>query len=98
MSNISLTGKNWVYKKYDNNYVSYLKETFFLDEIVAQLLSIRDVDKQFVESFLKPSIKDHIPNPKNLKDMSKTTQRIIKAINNNEKIIKIWVRFFLNNF
>ena len=87
MSNLSLTGKNWVYKKYDNNYVSYLKENFYLDEIVAQLLSIRDIDKQFVVSFLKPSIKDHIPDPKNLKDMSKTIQRIIKAINNNEKII-----------
>ena len=87
MSNLSLTGKNWVYKKYDNNYVSYLKENFYLDEIVAQLLSIRDIDKQFVESFLKPSIKDHIPDPENLKDMSKTIQRIIKAINNNEKII-----------
>ena len=87
MSNVSLTGKNWVYRKYDNNYVSYLKENFYLDEIVAQLLSIRDIDKQFVESFLKPSIKDHIPDPENLKDMSKTIQRIIKAINNNEKII-----------
>ena len=49
MSNLSLTGKNWVYKKYDNNYVSYLKENFYLDEIVAQLLSIRDIDKQFKE-------------------------------------------------
>ena len=82
-----MTGKNWVYKKYDNNYVSYLKENFYLDEIVAQLLSIRDIGKQFVESFLKPSIKDHIPDPENLKDMRKTIQRIIKAINNNEKII-----------
>ena len=82
----SISGKTWIYKKFDHNYVSFLKENFSIDEIVAQLLSIRNINKDNVESFLKPSIKDYIPNPENLKDMTKAVNRLILAITNNEKI------------
>ena len=86
MNDLSLSGKKWIYKKYDSSYVNFLKENFFLDEITAKLLSIRKIDKNFIESFLKPSIKNLIPNPNVLKDMEKTTHRILKAITLNEKI------------
>ena len=86
MNDKSISGKNWIYKKFDHNYVSFLKENFSLDEIVAQLLSIRNINKHNVKSFLKPSIKENIPNPENLKDMSKAVSRISDAILNNEKI------------
>ena len=86
MNNKSISGKTWIYKKFDHNYVSFLKENFSIDEIVAQLLSIRNINKDNVKSFLKPSIKDYIPNPENLKDMTKAVSRLILAITNNEKI------------
>ena len=38
--------KHWIYKKFDSSYVNFLKENYFLDEITARLLSIRNVDKK----------------------------------------------------
>ena len=86
MNDLSISGKKWVYKNFDSSYVNFLKENFSLDEITAKLLSIRNVDKGYVDSFLSPSIKNIIPNPNTLKDMEKTTLRILKAINLKEKI------------
>ena len=86
MEDLSLSGKKWLFKKFDNNYVKFLKENYSLDEITAKLLSIRNIDKDYIESFLKPSIKNIIPNPNILKDMDKTTDRILKAIQSEEKI------------
>ena len=48
----SISGKTWIYKKFDHNYVSFLKENFSMDEIIAQLLSIRNINKQNVKTFL----------------------------------------------
>ena len=86
MSEISLSGKKWIFKKFDNNYTDFLKDNFSLDYITAKLLSIRNIDKKYVQSYLKPSIKDLIPNPSTLKDMEKATERIFQAINKKEKI------------
>ena len=86
MSSVSITGKKWLNKKFDSNYVKYLKENYILDEITARLLSIRKIDKKNVETFLKPSIKNLIPNPLVIKDMSKSINRIICSILKNEKI------------
>jgi len=86
MNELSLSGKNWIYKKFDTSYIEYLKENFSLDEITAKLLSIRNIKKDSIKSFLEPSIKNLIPNPNTLKDMEKTTLRLLKAINENQKI------------
>ncbi len=86
MSDLSISGKKWIYKKYDSNYITFLKENYFLDEITAKLLSIRNINKDYIASFLKPSIKNLIPNPNILKDMERTTKRILESINSKEKI------------
>ena len=86
MNDLSISGKKWIYKKFDNSYITFLKDNFFLDEITAKLLSIRNIDKKYIETYLKPSIKNLIPNPNILKDMQKTTERILRAINSKEKI------------
>ncbi len=86
MNELSLSGKNWIYKKFDSSYVDFLKENFFLDEITAKLLSIRNINKDSIQSFLEPSIKNLIPNPNTLRDMEKTTLRILKAINEKQRI------------
>ena len=86
MNGLSLSGKEWIYRKYDTSYINFLKENYLLDEITAKLLSIRNIDKNYIESFLKPSIKSLIPNPNTLKDMKKTTDRILMAIKKHEII------------
>ena len=86
MDYLSISGKKWIYKKFNTDYINFLKENYFLDEITAKLLSIRNIDKKYIKSFLEPSIKNLIPNPNTLKDMEKTTNRIYKAIKEKEKI------------
>ena len=41
MNSFSVSGKDWVLKKFNQEEILYLKENFFLDEITAKLLSIR---------------------------------------------------------
>ena len=86
MNSISVSGKNWILKKYNQEQINFLKENFSLDEITSKLLSIRKIKKEDVKSFLNPSIKNFLPNPNNLIDMEKSTIRTIQAFKNNEKI------------
>ena len=85
MNSLSVSGKNWVLKKYSEEKSNFLKENFLLDEITSKLLSIRKINNDEVKSFLNPSIKNFLPNPYNLIDMEKSTLRISNAINLKEK-------------
>ncbi len=86
MNSVSLSGKNWILKKYNQEDIRFIKENFSLDEITSKLLSIRKIKKENINSFLNPSIKNFLPNPNNLLDMSKSTLRTIEAISAKEKI------------
>ena len=57
MNSLSISGKNWILKKYNQNNLSFIKENFSLDEITSKLLSIRKIKNEDVNSFLNPSIK-----------------------------------------
>jgi hypothetical protein len=54
MSSLSVSGKNWILKKYSHENSIYLKENFSLDEITSKLLSIRKIKKEEIDSFLNP--------------------------------------------
>ena len=54
MNDLSISGKDWRYKNYDSNYVSFLKENYSLDEIVAKLISIRNINKEYVKTPIQP--------------------------------------------
>ena len=86
MNTLSVSGKDWILKKYNQENLSLIKETFSLDEITSKLLSIRNIKKKEISSFLNPSIKNFLPNPNNLIDMKKSTLRAVDAISKNEKI------------
>ncbi len=82
----SVSGKNWISKEFNSDDIDFFKTNFFLDEIVAKLLSIRKIKKEEVKNFLDPSIKNILPNPFVLKDMDKGIDRTISAILKKEKI------------
>ena len=86
MSSLSISGKNWILKEYNQADLNFIKENFFLDEVTSKLLSIRKIKREDVNSFLNPSIKNFLPNPNTLIDMEKSTSRTSMAISNNEKI------------
>ncbi len=86
MNELSLSGRNWVLKKFSEEDLNFIKNNFYLDEITSKLLSIRKINKEEISSFLNPSIKNLLPNPNSLVDMEKTTKRAVSAILNKEKI------------
>ena len=86
MNELSVSGKNWISKEFNSEDINFYKTNYFLDEIVAKLLSIRKIKKEEVKLFLDPSIKNILPNPYILKDMDKAIERTVNAIINNEKI------------
>ena len=86
MKSLSVSGKNWILKKYNEEKSNFLKDNFLLDEITSKLLSIRKIEKNEVNSFLNPSIKNFLPNPHSLIDMEKSTLRTVEAIYKKEKI------------
>ena len=55
MNSVSVTGKNWILKKFDQEKILYLKNNFSLDEITAKLLVLRGIKKEEIKSFLNPS-------------------------------------------
>ena len=86
MNSISVSGKNWITKEFNSDDINFFKTNYFLDEIVAKLLSIRKIKKEEIKTFLNPTIKNVLPNPYILKDMDKATDRALSAINKKEKI------------
>ena len=86
MNKFSVTGKTWVSKNYSSAKVNFLKDNFNLSEIISKLIAIRDIKIEDVNLFLKPKIKNILPNPFILKDMEKTVNRTVHAINKNQKI------------
>ena len=82
----SVTGKSWIYKKFDSSEISSLTEKYSLSEITAKLLSIRKKSIDNLELFLDPKIKNLLPNPMQLKDMNIAIERAYKSIVNYDLI------------
>ena len=61
MNSLSVSRKNWILKKYNQEDIIFFKENFSLDEITSKLLSIRNIKKNEVKGFLNPSIKNFLP-------------------------------------
>ena len=86
MNFTSLSGKKWIFKKFDNIDVEKISEKYSLNEIAAKLIAIRKKNIKNIDMFLNPTIKNHLPNPMQLKDMDKAVERTYRAIKNNETI------------
>ena len=86
MNNVSLSGKKWFNRNYDSEYINFVKDNYSLDEITAKLLSIRKISRDKIQSYLKPSIKNLIPNPNIIKDMQKSVERVSNSIVKGQKI------------
>ena len=86
MSTSSVLGKDWVSKTYNEESVSFLKDNLNLSEITSKLIAIRKIKVSDVNLFLKPKIKNLIPDPFILKDMEKAVSRTVESIQKKNKI------------
>ena len=82
----SVSGKKWLFKKFNSADVTKFTENFSLTEIVAKLLSIRKKNIDDIALFLDPKIKNLLPNPLHLKDMKSAIERTYKSIIKSELI------------
>jgi len=82
----SVSGKNWLFKKFLDTDLKKYSDNYSLSEIVARLLAIRKNEIEDISIFLNPTIKDQLINPLNLKDMSNAVDRTYLTIKNNELI------------
>ena len=86
MSLSSVSGKNWLFKKFNSTEITKLSEEYSLTETVAKLLSIRRKNIENIELFLNPKIKNLLPNPLRLKDMKNAIDRVYDSITKDEII------------
>lgn len=82
----SVTEKNWIQKEFNLEDLNFFKDNFFLDEIIAKLLAIKNIKREDAKLFLDPTIKNSLLDPYLLKDMDKAVERTVQSIRNNEKI------------
>ena len=82
----SVSGKNWIFKKFNFSEVKKYVENYSLNETTAKLLSIRKKNIENIDLFLKPTIKNLLPNPFLLKDMNNAVERTYSSIKNHEMI------------
>lgn len=82
----SALGKKWVLEKNNERLVQGMSQLYGLPDVVSRILVSRGINFENVEQFLSPSIKDQLPDPYSLKDMSKAASRIADAIINNQKV------------
>jgi len=57
-----------------------------ISPLIGKLLNIRNIHSDQIDEFLNPEIMNSLPDPYELKDMLKSVNRIIEAINNKQKI------------
>ena len=81
----------WIVKEINNEKVELLKEKFNLSNLVAKILSNRNIlgremQEDDIKKFLNPT-RDDFYDPFLLPDMEQAVERIEQAINNNEKIL-----------
>ena len=86
MNFTSVSGKNWIFKKFNSNDIKKYKEDYSISEILAKLLSIRKKNIDDLNLFLNPTIKNYLPNPFRLKDMKCAVERTFLSISKNDQI------------
>ena len=86
MNFTSVSGKNWIFNKFNSSDIKKYSEDYSLNEIVAKLLSIRKKNIEDIGLFLNPTIKNLLPNPLRLKDMDNAIERTYQSIKKKELI------------
>ena len=78
--------KKWRIKEYDEEKINYISTKYNVSFLVAQRLVENNLSDEEINIFLNPTRKD-FHDPFKLPDIDKAVDRILKAMNNNEKIV-----------
>ncbi|MEQ6248518.1 single-stranded-DNA-specific exonuclease RecJ [Sulfitobacter sp. HNIBRBA3233] len=83
----SLTGRRWVGPGVEvSRAAEALHQQSGLPMPVCQVLARRGVPAEEAQSFLAPSLRDLLPDPRSLRDMERAAERFLAAVRNRERI------------
>lgn len=82
----SVSGHKWKFRECDDRQVKTLMEAFGFSELLAKVLVARGISKDNAEDYLRPSIKNLLPDPLHYMDMKRAAERLAKAVVDGEKI------------
>src|SRR5215212_8953199 len=83
----SVCGKRWRVRPCDDNAALLIAQRLGLPEIVARLLAMRGIGLAEAPSFLAPRLREQLPDPSHLRDMTPAVARLVRAIRDGEKIV-----------
>ncbi|MBM3548878.1 MAG: single-stranded-DNA-specific exonuclease RecJ [Alphaproteobacteria bacterium] len=83
----SVTGRRWRARNTgDDRLALQLSQRLGVPELVGRLLAARDVAADQADRFLKPTLRDWLPDPGHLIDMEKAADRLLRAVRDGELI------------
>ncbi|MAI02714.1 MAG: single-stranded-DNA-specific exonuclease RecJ, partial [Rickettsiales bacterium] len=82
----SAKGYYWNYNEAPRYRIEKLKTKYNLPEIVAKILANRETNDSYIDEFLRPSLKDNLPDPNIIINMEESIKIIIKKIRSNKSI------------
>ena len=82
----SVTGRFWRERNRDDRVALALAQQLNLDEVVGRVLAGRGVTLETCAQFLKPTLKDHLPDPSRFQDMDRAAARLAQAIMSGEQV------------
>ena len=77
--------KIWNINQYDDENIRKIQDKYNCSEIMARLLTSRNIEFSHINDFLNGKL-DDIKDPYLMKDMDKFVNRVLKAVENKEKI------------
>lgn len=83
----SIRGLQWEVFSQDDSLIANFMNRLGVSELIARMIYNRNV-RSIVEAkvLLQPMIKDLMPDPRKMLDMEKATKRVLRALNDEEKI------------
>src|SRR5271167_4906318 len=82
----SICGRRWRWRGGDAQAGQEIAERLALPEIVGRLLAQRGIDLDHAPGFLRPRLREQLPDPSHLRDMDAAVARLVRAVRGGETI------------
>jgi len=83
----SVCGRRWRLRAADGGDAAVIAERLALPEIVGRLLAQRSIGLAEAPGFLAPRLRESLPDPAHLRDMSTAVERLVCAVQRSERIV-----------
>lgn len=82
----SLTGRRWQVRTTDERLALALSQRLGLPEVVGRLLAARGIGLDEAEPFLRPTLREMLPDPAHLLGMEAAVERLVRAVRDGESV------------